>query len=225
MKTKLFVLLFYSEEAKKCKDVIWDIMMKQCCQLECFKNLTYNEMKETRMKFDNLENSLDERNFILSYINDNTSSSKRSPGYGKTKYMIKGKIVCKEAWLNTYGVNKRRFDRINLDFRKGTVFYQHGNSGSQKLGVKTSACLAWLKFLVNAIGDQQPDSGKIHLPSCFTKLTLYRRMCQELNKDLHISRSHFYQMMEKHLGHVEIPKVGYYHFQQKPVELNHVNYS
>ena len=73
---------------------------------------------------------------------------------------------------------------------------------------KKCECLAWLSFLVNSIGDHQPDSGLIHLPSCFTKLSLYRRMCRELGEEVIVSQSQFYSLMEKQLGNVVIPKVS-----------------
>ncbi|CAB3995978.1 Hypothetical predicted protein [Paramuricea clavata] len=63
-----------------------------------------------------------------------------------------------------------------------------------------------VKFLINAIGDQQRDSGKVHLPLCFTKLAIYQKMCKELKLEDIVRRSQFYSIMEKEFGHVLIPK-------------------
>jgi hypothetical protein len=85
--------------------------------------------------------------------------------------------------------------------------YVHGNSGLKRPTAKTSECIAWLNFLVNAIGDQQPDSGKVHLSSCFTKLALYKKMCEKFDSDDNVSQSQFYSILENKLSHVSIPKV------------------
>ena len=124
-------------------------------------------------------------------------------------FMIKEISVCKDAWLLTHGISVRRMSTIFKEYsNKGVQVYEHGNKRRKRSSPKTCECLAWLNFLVNSIGDHQPDSGLIHLPSCFTKLSLYRRICRELGEDLIVSQSQFYNVMEKQLGNVVIPKVG-----------------
>ena len=183
-------------------------MAKTCCHLECLKTLSYNDVNETRNRFLMLDKRIDERNFILSYLKYHTSCRKSNQSIDSmTTFLVKGKPVCKQAWLLTNSISGRRFSSIFCDFRKGSELYQHGNRGTTRYARTTSACLAWINFLVNAIGDQQPDSGKVHLPSCFSKLSLYRKMCQELSEDVHVSRSQFYRIMDTHLNHVVIPKV------------------
>ena len=95
---------------------------------------------------------------------------------------------------------------IYCDFKDGSEVFVHGNTGSKRPTTKTSDCIAWLKFLVNSISDQQPDSGKVHLPFCFSKLALYQKMISELGSDT-VGRSHFYGIMEKEFEHVSIRKV------------------
>lgn len=67
----------------------------------------------------------------------------------------------------------------------------------------------WLKFFVACIGDQQPDSDKTHLPSCFTKKAIFEKMEEELrlNDKEVVSRSQWYNIWEDHFKDVLIPKV------------------
>ena len=185
-------------------------MATKCCKLECFKNITYNDVEKTRKKYLSLQNHIEKRNFILAYVKDHKSSSRNSSGTvqgEKISFHVKGKTVCKQAWLLVHNINDKRFNAIVRDFINGSELYQHGNTGKVRKSMKTSECSAWLNFFVNAIGDQQPDSGKIHLPSCFTKLSLYKKMCEDLDEEVLVSQSQFYGIMDRQFGHVLIPKV------------------
>jgi hypothetical protein len=185
---------------KQKQDKILEIILTECCPEACLKSVTYKDISEVRNKYNALDSIVDERNYILDYLKDNTSES-------TTAFHVKGKPICKKAWVTIHGINFRRFDRIDQDFRTGSELYVHGNSGLKRPTTKTSECMAWLRFLVNAVGDHQPDTAKIHLPSCFTKVLLYKKMCEELNSDYHVSQSQFYNIMDKEFGHVSIPKV------------------
>ena len=94
-------------------------------------------------------------------------------------------------------------------FKDGVTMVEHGNKGRKSVMSKAAECIAWLQFFVNCIGDHQPDNGGIHLPSCFRKSDIYKKMLEE-NKTLNqptISLSHFYSLWDKHFSHVIIPKV------------------
>ena len=173
------------------------------------KNITYYDAEEVQEKYRSLQNTVKEKNFILEYLKEHTRSRKNKLGGmdEETHFHVKGRTVCKEVWLRIHNMNVKRFNAIANDFKNGSEFYRHGNKGSVKRTVKTSECCAWISFFVNAIGDQQPDSDKIHLPSCFTKLNLYKKLCDELDKDVLVSQSHFYGIMERQFSHVLIPKV------------------
>ena len=152
---------------KKAKhDRVWEILNKQCCNQDCLKSLSYNDVNEVIEKFGLLSSIIEERNYILNYLKDNTTRNELT-----NVFHLKGKLVCKQAWLVIHGINPNRLNRVWNDYVKCSELYTHGNKGSKKLTQKTSECLAWLNFQVNAIGDQQSDSGKVHLPSCFTKLS------------------------------------------------------
>ena len=197
---------FHSGTKKESRQIILGIIESECCTLECLRCLSFKDIEGTKNEFTSIRSMVNERNYILSYLKDNTSTPNGINNY-KTVFRIKGTPVCKQAWIQVHGINERRFDRIYSDFKTGSKVYVHGNTGLKRRSNKTSQCIAWLTFLVNSIGDQQPDSGKVHLPSCFTKLALYQKMICELGCDDSISKSQFYNIMEKEFAHVSIPKV------------------
>ena len=204
-----FLETSYKGTKRKNKDAVFEIIDSECCPLDCLKRLPFNDIDSVRSEFTSLETIADERNYILNYLKDNTSITYKADKDAKntTVFRIKGTHVCKQAWIKVNGIKLRRFEIIYCDFKDGSEVYVHGNTGSKRSTTKTSECIAWLKFLVNSIGDQQPDSGKVHLPSCFSKLALYQKMISELGSDGTVSRSHFYGIMEKEFEHVSIPKV------------------
>ena len=94
-------------------------------------------------------------------------------------------------------------------FKDGATVVEHGNKGRKSVLNKTAECIAWLQFFINCVGDHQLDNGGIHLPSCFSKSDIYKKL-QEENKDLNqptVSLSHFYSLWDKYFSHVTIPKV------------------
>lgn len=126
-----------------------------------------------------------------------------------TEFFVKGKRVCREAWLLAHQLNKETFRRIHQKFKDGVLVSEHGNKGRKQVMAKTSDCIAWLQFFINCVGDHQPDKRTIHLPSCFSKSDIYKKMLEEntsLNQPT-VSLSKFYNIWEKHFSHVHIPKV------------------
>ena len=184
------------------------IIESECCPLECLRRLPFKDIEKVRSEFTLLGTIDEERNYILNYLKDNTSTPNGDKEtMNTTVFRIKGTPVCKQAWIKVHGVKLRRFEKIHSDFKDGSEVYVHGNTGLKRPTTKTTECMAWLTFLVNSIGHQQPDSGIVHLPSCFTKLALYKKMLSELGSDDAVSRSHFYSIMRKEFRHVSIPKV------------------
>lgn len=186
-------------------------MSSNCCERECLHKLSYAEIMETRARFLSLGGRTEEKNYLLRYVQEHSNDDQRgcSSTSSSTMFLINGKHVCKEAWLRCHSVTSRKFEQIVRDYHNNDrKLYQHGNKGRTRYTEKTSVALAWLNFLVNAIGNNQPDSGQIYLPSCFTKLSIYRKMCKELNNDAHISKAHFYRLMDTQMKNVIIPKVS-----------------
>lgn len=141
---------------KKAKhDRVWEILNKQCCNQDCLKSLSYNDVNEFIEIFGLLSSIIEERNYILNYLKDNTTRNELT-----NVFHLKGKLVCKQAWLVIHGINPNRLNRVWNDYVKCSELYTHGNKGSKKLTQKTSECLAWLNFLVNAIGNMAGLSSK-----------------------------------------------------------------
>ena len=106
-------------------------------------------------------------------------------------------------------IKKETFRRIYEKFQKGAVNIEHGRLGVQRLTEKTKDCIAWLEFFINCVGQHQPDQKTIHLPSCFTLLSIYKQMVQE-HDSLSIASvglSQFYRIFNQYFPHVSIPKV------------------
>ena len=117
--------------------------------------------------------------------------------------------MCRKAWLLAHNLNRETFRRIWGKFKDGANVLVHGNKGRKSITSKTADCIAWLQFFVSCVGDHQPDNGGIHLPTCFTKSDIYKKMLEE-NRALSqptVSLSHFYGLWERNFLHVTIPKV------------------
>ena len=56
---------------------------------------------------------------------------------------------------------------------------EHGKKGVNKPSQRSTDCIAWLEYFVSCVGQYQPDNKAIHLPSCFTPLSIYQRLCEE----------------------------------------------
>ena len=123
---------------------------------------------------------------------------------------MKGKQVCQKAWIIAHDIKKESFRRYTSQFQAGVRVVSHGNKLARKsLLPKTIDCIAWLKFFFSSIGDHQPDSKTVHLPSCFSRNDVYKKMFDE-NQEFGqptVSMSHFYSLWDKHFSHVLIPKV------------------
>ena len=62
---------------------------------------------------------------------------------------------------------------------KGPVNIEHGHSSIKRPIEKIEDCIAWLEFFINCVGQHRLDQKTIHLPSCFTILSVYKQMVQE----------------------------------------------
>jgi len=159
-----------------------------------YAEVQFNERRQTA-----------KRNFVLEFLHDHSQIN--DSGEYETEFFVRGKSVCREAWLLAYNINKETFRRIRHKFKDGV--FEHHNKGKNTVMPKTAECIAWLQFFITSVGDYQPDKGCIHLPSCFSRSDIYKKMLEE-NTAVNlptVSLSHFYNIWEKHFSHVLIPKV------------------
>ena len=144
---------------------------------------------------------------MLEFLQDHSQIS--DSGEYETEFVVRGKNECREAWLLAHNMSKETFRRLHHKFKDGVIVSEHGNKGSKSIRPKTLECIAWLQFFVNSVGDHQPDRECIHLPSCFSRSDIYKKMLEEnttLNQPT-VSLSHFYSIWEKLFSNVLIPKV------------------
>lgn len=186
------------------EDVLW-ILSINCCQKRCMRKLSVDDIQHAEVQFNERRQTC-KRNFVLEFLHNH--SHVNDIGEYETEFFIRGKSVCKGAWLLSHNMNKETFRRILNKFKDGVLVLEHGNKGKNTVMAKTAECISWLQFIVNSIGDHQPDKGCIHLPSCFSRSDIYRKMLEE-NTALNLPTvclSHFYNIWEKHFAHVLIPK-------------------
>ena len=101
--------------------------MVRCCVKECFKNLWYVDVKDSRDRFSCLANVTKERNFILDYVKVHIMSDDLEEEMlqcSKIVFMIKGVQVCETVWLSSHGIAARRFSNIAKEYtEKGVQVY------------------------------------------------------------------------------------------------------
>ena len=183
------------------EEILW-VLTQLCCEKRCMRHLSIEDLKYAEKR-----KQTGKQNYFLEILHQQSQLSES--GEYKTVFFIRGKGVCREAWLQAHNLSKESFRRIMKKFKDGVTMVEHGNKGRKSVMSKTAECITWLQFFVNCIGDHQPDNGGIHLPSCFSKSDIYKKMLEE-NKSLNqptISLSHFYSLWDKHFSHVIIPKV------------------
>lgn len=69
--------------------------------------------------------------------------------------------------------------------------------------------MMYFKEYAENFGEQQPDCPEIHLPSCLTKIAVfkdYKLQC-DVSQQPSISLSSFYEMWRKEFSHVKLRKV------------------
>ena len=181
------------------------LLGSSCCENICFRKLSFMDVKSSE-EWATEKSGSEMRSWIISYLEQHAKEG------GSPVFFIHGIEVCKVCWRRTYNIKYDRLRKVMKDFRNGVKVYHHGNKGKRQLRVKASSTMAWMKFFIGAIGDQQPDSNRIHLPSCFTRISVYQKMKVELEQfnEECVSQTHFYRMWSEHFRHVIIPKVNHY---------------
>ena len=177
------------------------------------RKLSIEDVNACEVNFSNMHQT-QRRNYVLGYLSDH--SKVEDLGEFNTEFIVKGKSVCREAWLLIHKISKEWYRRQYQKFKEGAIEVEHGNKELKKSSQRSTECIAWLEFFISCVGAQyQPDKKTIHLPSCFTRLSIYQRMCEE-NEALNTPStgvSQFYSIFRDHFPHVLIPKVGIMLFQ------------
>ena len=115
--------------------------------------------------------------------------------------------ICSRALKVIYGLTNHTFKQMSNHAREGTIPV-HGNLASKRRSNGTIEASRWLLSFVNDVGEQQPDSGFIHLPSYLDKTKLYNEMLDELtqeNPEYELSLSQFFYIWSSEFKNVKIP--------------------
>ena len=193
--------------------ILW-LLTVSCCINKCLRKLSIEDINHCEINI-KCKGQTNRRNYLLEYLHSH-SKGDDSGGY-VTEFVVKGKQVCKEVWVLVHDIKKETFRRIYGEFQNGTVNIEHGNLGIKRPTEKTKDCIAWLEFFINCVGQHQPDQTTIHLPSCFSVLSIYKQMLQE-NDGYGIPSvglSEFYSVFHQYFPNVIIPKVSYMHKKMK----------
>ena len=118
--------------------------------------------------------------------------------------------MCQKVWIATLGISPTSFYSIRKLFISGTVrvFAKPNRQPLQK----TYEALGWMQQYFSLIGDHRPHRMMIHLPSCLSKVSVYKRMVSEFQsrqKGQFISKSQFFLLWDNHFNYVIIPAVSY----------------
>ncbi|KXJ06166.1 hypothetical protein AC249_AIPGENE6286, partial [Exaiptasia diaphana] len=187
------------------EEILW-LLSVPCCKERCLHHFSICDIQQCEVNLKDRKQT-DQRNYLLDFLHQHGKLDD-SGEYYEVEFVFKGKHVCREAWLLAHNVSKSSFRRVMAKFKEGAVQVEHGNKGRRTVRDKTGQCIAWLEYFFKTIGDFQPTSNAIHLPSCFSKIDIYRKMFEEntaFNQPT-LSLSHFYKIWEKHFNHVTIPK-------------------
>lgn len=185
------------------KEILW-MLGQKCCANNCNRKLSVDDVMQAETRLHD-KNTNEIRQWIINFIQDHSKVIEKGEG---TEKLV---TVCRKMWLSAYNIKQDRYRRIgNAYFKDKVRNVVHGNVGRRKSSVPTADCVAWLQFFFDAIGNYQPDSKMVHLPSVFTKSKVYKKMKDENDSQSveTVSSSQFYKIWEDKFSHVTIPKVS-----------------
>ena len=122
--------------------------------------------------------------------------------------MVRGYLVCKNAWLVIYSISNSRFNKIVKQYNDGNCTISSQRKKRRK--TKTFVAKAWMESAFSKIGDKIPDSFTIHLPCYLNYKTLYAYMVEDLTRageNEVIKYSQFCNLMHTDFNEITIPKV------------------
>lgn len=197
--------------ARSDSEIQWFIA-QECCKKRCNRKVSFDEVRDAESRLLGKQCGADVRQWILDYLIDHSKTIQDGKSEKQmTSYIVGQKLVCQKFWLFAYNIRYDRLRRIIQDFtQKSITEYIHGNSGEKRTSVATADSIAWLQFFIGAVGNWQPDSDKVQLPSVFKKTKIYQKMKHENVKHglQTVSPSHFYRIWQRKFKHVTIPKVS-----------------
>lgn len=123
---------------------------------------------------------------------------------------LKGNPVCREARI-TNNIKKKSFCHLNRQFKDGDSCWAWQKGKTMSDTKKTKECIGWLELFFSSIGDHRPHSKSIHLPSCFTKFDVHKKMIDENTEfgQQSVSMPHFLHSLGQVFESCSYPKRRY----------------
>eukprot|EP00057_Strongylocentrotus_purpuratus_P018515 XP_011672989.1 PREDICTED: uncharacterized protein LOC105442507 [Strongylocentrotus purpuratus] len=183
---------------------IMKILGTRCCLSDCTSTVSRKEALEARTQFQS-KTLYEQRCWILQYLNTHSKCVGEQKHFS---FSVGTAWVCMEAWRLVHGVGRKRLWEMRRLCQHGAKVPLPPNShqkGRRKSSVHSA--LAWLKDFAAKCGDRMPDSPKIHLPSCHSRISVYEMMKAELS-DFNVnicSQTHFLKLWREELPHLVIP--------------------
>lgn len=129
--------------------------------------------------------------------------------FKRIHYVIQGKEVCFNLWLEILCFTEARYYRVRKDFlaNDGANYTTRPIRSKQP---KTMKAIAWMDAYFERVGDKRPDKDWIYLPTCLTRGKIYEIMIDQLfegDSSICISYPKFCKLYNEDFANVSIPKV------------------
>ncbi|XP_053403165.1 uncharacterized protein LOC123565917 [Mercenaria mercenaria] len=179
-----------------------------CCAMMCLTMLVSTVLEETHM-LRHLYSSLtrqERKQWVLDYLN----LHKRRMVNGAFEYvfLVGARNVCFKSWITILGLPMSSFYKIRNLVERGVIVIDHMAGRTGMLATKTYSAMVWLSSFANTYGDRLPDTSKIQLPMCATRLSVYEQMKDDHGEENTISYAHFLKIWKKNFYYIMIPRVS-----------------
>lgn len=185
------------------EDILW-VLTQLCCEKRCMRHLSIEDLKYAEKR-----KQTGKQNYFLEILHQQSQPSES--GEYETVFFIRGKGVCREAWLQAHNLSKASFRRIIKQFKDGVTMVEHGNKGRKSVMSKTAEWITWLQFFVNCIGDHQPMTMVVFICHHASAKVISTKKCWK-KTNLSTNQPYHYlpftvSLWDKHFSHVIVPKV------------------
>ena len=180
------------------QDSIFDIDL-DCCSKKCLYQWTPASLQQIQ--------ELHRRKNKQEVNESLTSLFKHAKKISNTWiFTLKGKELCNKAIREIFEITDYSFNKYRKLGENNTI-QVYGNIGRMHQSSKTSNAISWLRNFVEGIGEQQPNSSYIHLPSYLNKSDLYEDYVNDMkmNNEPYIHLSHFAKIWKEHFPLITIP--------------------
>lgn len=179
-------------------------MSVRCCIEKCLENLTTDQLQKARANFCNEYPTYElQRKMILNWFDNN------QPREGEFTFTLSGKNVCRQAWLMTLGISRRRFYNLKSDYLQGRRSEKPGSYGVIPRSEETDKTIDYLETYFKEQCDYLPNTTHWHLSSSTKQTDVYQDITRAMistGKSV-CSYAPFRKVWKSNFPHVKVPKV------------------